>query len=246
MNYKYLSKIYDFSMEKSILEKWYKIIDTVLSTNINNVLELGCGSGNVTAYLLEKGYEVVGIDNSIEMLTLAHEKTLKYKDKVIILNQDINNIDLDIYDIDMIIATNDILNYIYEEKSLTNIFQFSFNHLKKGGILFFDYSSAYKFKNILDGNVFTEDFGDYYYVWKNFYDDSNSILEIDVDIFEQNKNNTYTRYSEIQIQKAHNPNYIKKLLKNAGFNKIKIFSDFDINKNDLTQANRIFFLIEKG
>lgn len=57
------------------------------------------------------GYEVVGIDISEQMLELAHEKLKDYEDKVILMEQDIRELDFEIYEIDCILAVNDTFNY---------------------------------------------------------------------------------------------------------------------------------------
>lgn len=246
--YEILSKIYDLSMKDTNYKKWYNIIKKSIDhsdTPIHHILELGLGSGNITTQLLEKGYEVVGIDKSLEMLDIAREKTSKYSDKIILLNQDITRLDFEIYEIDMIIACNDVINYVYTEKDLKNLFCFAQKHLKKDGIFLFDYSSIYKFENILDSNVFQEEFEEYYYVWKNFYHRSEKKLEIQIDIFELQKDNSYIRYQENHTQISYPCEYITDLLKKSGFKKISPFCDFDENNTNYNSCNRLFFYVQK-
>lgn len=249
MSYENLSKFYDLSIEKETIEKWNKIISKIIdvsNTKVKNILELGCGTGNITVSLLDNGYEIVGIDNCEEMLSICYEKTYKYGNKIFLLNQDINKLDLDIYEIDMILAANDVINYLDSETSLLNLFSFANKHLKQDGILLFDYSSEYKFEKTLDGNVFVEDLEEYYYIWKNFYDKKNQTLEINIDIFELNDDKTYNRYEDNQIQKTYSENYIRNLLEKSGFERIISFSDFDMINKNFEKSDRIFFYIQKG
>ena len=92
--YKYLSNIYDKSMNLSNIDydKWFEKISNFMGEekkNIKNILELGCGTGNITQKLLENGYEVVGIDKSFEMLQIAKEKAELFKEKAIFIQQDV-------------------------------------------------------------------------------------------------------------------------------------------------------------
>lgn len=246
--YQEISKIYDLSMKDVNYKQWVDTIENIISfsnVKVKNILELGCGTGNVTLQLLKSGYEVVGIDSSVEMLHIAKEKIADFGSNIILINQDIANLDFEVYQIDMIIACNDVFNYIYNEKDLKKIFDFAYRHLKKDGILLFDYSSKNKFENILDGNVFCEDFGDYYYVWKNFYDRKNAKLLINIDIFQLNSDNSYDRYVENQVQVTYSPKYISNLLSKYPFESSKFFCDFNLENKDFTSCNRIFFHIKK-
>jgi len=102
-------------------DKWFRKIQDLLGNdkkNIKNILELGCGTGNITQRLLEYGYEVVGVDISGEMLSIAKEKLGDFSDKVIFMQQDVCDFDFDIYEIDMILAVNDLINYITDDSDL--------------------------------------------------------------------------------------------------------------------------------
>lgn len=246
--YNNISKIYDLSMEDVNYDSWFNLIKEGIlyyNADVKNILELGCGSGIMSEKLLEFGYEVVGIDISDQMLDIAKEKLQKFGENIILIQQDINEIDFEIYEIDMILAVNDVFNYMEDENSLTNLINFSYEHLKKDGILFFDISTEYKMKNILDGRIFSEEFDNIYYVWKNFFDDKEKKLQIEIDIFENISNDIYLRSSEDHIQRAYDYDKIIKILKNSGFSKVECFSDFDKTNKNYDKASRIFFFSKK-
>lgn len=67
-------------------------IDTFLnSLNGKEVLDIGCGLGNLTNYMKEKGFNLTGIDLSDEMLNFAKSK---YKD-ITFLKMNMNDIKFD-------------------------------------------------------------------------------------------------------------------------------------------------------
>lgn len=246
--YQYLSEIYDKSMELSGIDydKWFGKIQDLLGSDkedIKNILELGCGTGNITQRLLEYGYEVVGVDISGEMLSIAKEKLVDFSDKVIFMQQDVCDFDFDIYEIDMILAVNDLINYITDVSDLENLFAFCYEHLRKDGILLFDISSKYKIEHILSDNVYFEEDEDYCMIWQNSYDEDVKIIDMYIDIFKQNQDGLYERYQEEHSQRAYDEDELIEVLKKVGFQNIK--TEYIISNNDDKKSERIFFLMKK-
>ncbi len=70
------AKVYDLFMEDVPYEEWCGYIRELLfEAGIGEglVLELGCGTGRLTRLLAEAGYDMIGVDNSEEMLAVARE-----------------------------------------------------------------------------------------------------------------------------------------------------------------------------
>lgn len=250
--YKYLSNIYDKSMNLSYIDydKWFEKISKLMGkqkNSIKNILELGCGTANLTKKFLDKGYEVVGIDKSYEMLEIAREKTKDYKDKIILIQQDVREIDFDIYEIDMILSANDLINYIVDTNDLQNLFEFSYKHLRKDGLLIFDISSSYKISKILSDNTFFEEEEDYCMIWQNIYSDKEKIIDMYIDIFKENKDGLYERYQEEHQQRAYEETEIENYLKKVGFANIK--KEYFLKKENKDLYNeeyeRIFYCAKK-
>lgn len=167
MAYEVISKIYDELMEEVDYNQWCDFMEKLFlerTPDIHHILELGCGSGIMTECLLNKGYEVVGVDTSEEMLFLAQERLRRFGNKVILMEQDIENMDFEIYEIDCIFSSNDTLNYILEQDKLKNLLSYLNRRLKKGGTFIFDISSEYKLSEILGNNVFGQSFEDMIYL----------------------------------------------------------------------------------
>ena len=56
------------------------------------VCDLACGTGTICRLMCEKGYVMIGIDNSLDMLNVAREKS--QVNNILYLNQDICDFDL--------------------------------------------------------------------------------------------------------------------------------------------------------
>jgi SAM-dependent methyltransferase len=61
--------------DNQLLELDLPVIDAVLDTLLpGTAVDAGCGTGRLTARLVERGHDVVGVDGSAEMLALARER----------------------------------------------------------------------------------------------------------------------------------------------------------------------------
>lgn len=254
--YTYLPAMYDRWTEDIDYPAWCDYLFTLMSQvggdescgSIQNILELGCGSGNMTQQLLDRGYEVVGIDCSFEMLEMAREKMANYGERLILIEQDIREMDFAIYEIDCVLSANDTFNYILEEEELGEIFDFVWKHLKKGGYFVFDISSPYKLSKVLGDNTFGESFEDSCYLWENYYDEEERLLTMDINIFVKEKERLYQRMIETHYQRAHDPMGLYHLLLKAGFSRVGLFADYErqeCSEKNLNGKERIFFVCLK-
>lgn len=247
MQYSVLSQIYDQLMVNVDYEMWASYIESLIleqGPKPQNILELGCGSGNVTEKLLEKGYEVVGIDYSEEMLEIAEEKTEEFGNNIIYIQQDLREIDFEVYEIDTVISANDTFNYMTDIKDIEHVLTYLYPRIKKGGQLVFDISSQYKLENVLGNNTYGESFDDMVYLWENFYDKEQKLINMEINFFEKSEK-TYKRFSETHIQKAYTVEEIKKLLQKIGYENIKIYADFEKEEGYKNNSQRIFFSCRK-
>ena len=93
--YSSFAKVYDELMDNIPYESWCKYLSELLkrySVDSGLVLDMGCGTGNITQRLAESGYDMIGIDNSLEMLMIARDKD-KSKE-ILYLLQDMRSFEL--------------------------------------------------------------------------------------------------------------------------------------------------------
>lgn len=242
-SYEFLAQIYDDLMQDVDYKQWTEYIEALIldqGERPHNILELGCGTGNITKELLKRGYELVGVDISEEMLELAEEKTQDFGDKVILIEQDITDLDFDVYEIDTVIAVNDTFNYILEKEKIKGLLDYLYPRIKEGGQLVFDISSDYKLQHILGKNTFGESFEDMVYLWENYYDQESGQVFMEINIFEK-KGQYYERFTETHVQRAYKQKEITDILQEIGYRNIKVYSDFNFDENIKENAQRLFF-----
>jgi len=241
--YEHLASVYDLFMGEIPYESWAKHINVILKNfvpNCNLVLDLGCGTGNITTLLKDFGYEMIGVDISEDMLAVAKEKS---KD-ILYLNQDM--CDFELYGtVDACICVCDSVNYILEETELTQMLALVKNYLNPNGLFIFDINTEYKYQHILGDNNFSRVEEDTAYIWENFYDDEQKINEYYANIFVKNDSNNYTRYEEFHYQKAYSVEALKGFIENIGLKLLHIYDGFTF---DLPQekSERLVFVVQKG
>ena len=152
-------------------EKWADYIEDIFAKNNlkpSLVLDLGCGTGSITNILAKRGYDMIGVDISPDMLNVAREKATEEGLDVLYLCQDIREFEL-YGTVDAIICTLDVLNYITDPDDLKQVFRLVRNYLNPDGIFIFDINTEHKLKNTLGNNTFITDEEGVFYSWENEY-----------------------------------------------------------------------------
>lgn len=204
------------------------------------VLELGCGTGNMTLMLKKKGMDVTALDISEDMLTIAEQKLRENGYKVNFALQDMIYFNMG-RTYDFVCSFCDGYNYVFEDGDLKKSFDRVYKHLNPGGYFIFDISTLYKLKNIIGNNTFTLNEDDMCYIWDNYMDDD--IIEMYITFFIK-EGNMYKRVDETHIQRAYGTDTIIKCLNDSGFNKIEVYDDYTLeNINDISK--RATFIVQK-
>ncbi|MDR1061686.1 MAG: class I SAM-dependent methyltransferase [Clostridiales bacterium] len=168
------------------------------------VVDLGCGTGSLCVELRGRGYDMIGIDSSQEMLNIALGKAAAQKGgrDILFLNQDI--CDFELYGTaGAILSTIDSMNYLTARRQLNRVFALAGNYLDPGGLFVFDLNTRHKLSRVIGGNLFYEISDDVCYLWENSYDSAGRISTFDLTFFVRNGDGTYSRHDERHRQRAH-------------------------------------------
>ena len=212
------------------------------------VLVLGCCTGIMTLLLAVKGYDLIGVDNSVDMLEIAMEKKEEEGQDILYLLQDMREFEL-YGTVRAVVSVCDSMNYITEEEDLLEVFRLVNNYLDPGGIFIFDLNTEYKYEEILGEATIAEDREDASFIWDNYYDPEEQINEYDLALFipvEKDGETLYRKYEETHYQKAYSLEKVKELLLKAGMEFVAAYDAFTRNpvKED---SERIYILArEKG
>lgn len=223
-----MSQIYDQLMREEVdYDKWSTYIQNILQkdqSKMSTILDLGCGTGNITIPLSKMGYEMTGVDLSEDMLSIADTKAFDQKQNIKWIHGDMTEFKVK-KSYDGIISCCDCINYILETKDLLKVFQNVYMSLKEGGVFTFDIHAPYRIKEIYRDETFTYTSDELCYIWENSFDEDSCVIEYYLNIFIKNhKDSNYTRSEEFHYQRAYEMEEIKELLIQSGFKTIDVFS----------------------
>lgn len=243
--YQILAKFYDKlqDVDYNAYIDYYEAIFKNLNIQPKLILDIACGTGNITVPMSARGYDMIGLDLSEEMLGIAVEKAKKYNQNILFLQQDMTEFEL-YGTVDAMICSLDGINYLTEDGQAEKMFSLLNYYLNPGGILIFDINTEYKFLHILDEKSFVYDTDDVFCVWSNEYDKDEKICCFDINFFIENPDGTYDRYDEFQEERAYNEIELLKYIKNCGLNCLGIYDNLSFNppKHD---SERLFFVVER-
>lgn len=239
--------VYDELMDEVDYEGWVRYLEDIIEkegADVKNILEYACGTGNITIPLAKKEYDIAGIDISYEMLDVAREKAEKESIELVLLEQDITELDFEMENLDCVLCACDGFNYIIEDKDIKTVFEKTYELLKDDGIFIFDISSFYKLSNILGNNMYGENREDIAYMWQNYFNEDDNILDMELAFFVEDEDGKYEKFEENHIQRAYKSEEMINFLTEAKFKDIKVYGDFTF-ESPLDDAERVFFVCRK-
>ena len=205
---------------------------------VHTVLDLACGTGTMTCLLAEAGYEMIGVDQSEDMLAEAAGKQVSEgKIPPIYLQQSME--ELDLYGtVEAAVCCLDSLNYLTDARALRRTLQRLHLFVAPGGVFLFDINSPEKLRG-LDGQVFLDEDEDVYCVWRTEFDKRSRICTYGRDIFRRDEE-VWHRSQEEHYEKAWEVDELKTFLREAGFGNIRTYGDC-VLRAPKEQEQRIYF-----
>ena len=186
---------------------------------VHTVLDLACGTGELTCLLAERGYEMIGVDQSPEMLAVASEKAAAVRrERPIFLQQSMQRLDL-YGTVDACICCLDSVNYVTRPADLGRAFQRIHLFLMPGGLFLFDVNTPEKLRS-LDGQVFLDETDDTYCIWRAQWSERRKTCTYGMDLFLK-EGALWRREEEVHIERAYELEELETLLRAAGFCQIR-------------------------
>lgn len=233
--YTSFASVYDTFMDNVPYGEWGGYIYTLLcryGVKSGIILDLGCGTGTMTEILAGYGYDMIGVDNSEDMLELAMEKRIASGHDILYLLQDMREFEL-YGTVRAVVSVCDSVNYITEPEELAGVFRLVNNYLDPGGIFIFDFNTEYKYREVMGDCTIAEDRGPCSFIWDNCYYEEERINEYDLTLFiregtvpgqnegaeeddTEENGALYRKYTETHFQRGYTLEEIRELLSSAG------------------------------
>lgn len=240
--YTVLPAFYDELNSEVDYEGYADYLTSHFDVQTATVLDLGCGTGDMSHILAERGANVIGLDASSEMLTLANHKAEKKRLKIFYTCQNMTSFSTG-HCYNAVISTFDCLNYLLTKADLVRAFTCVSGELADGGVFIFDMNTEYKFKNVYADNSYVLESDNVFCAWENYYDEKSKKCDFYINIFAREKG-LYRRYSEEQTERMFTLSEIKSALKSAGLTFVSVSSDFD-GSPVTDNTERYYFIARK-
>lgn len=240
MSYTHFAQIYDQLMDESLYPRWVDYVNQHL-TGEEKMLELGCGTGRLGIQLKQAGYQITGLDQSSNMLSLAYEHQQQSNISFPLLEGDMRELsDLPLYD--AVVSFCDSLCYIETKEDLQKVFSEVHKRLKDGGLFLFDVHSLKQIEDF-EGYSYHTEVDETVFLWDSYPGEALYSVEHELTFFVKEHEKTYTRLYELHKERTYPLSEYKEMLKEAGFSTIEVKADF--TKELHPDAKRWFFKVEK-
>ena len=243
--------VYDELMDNIPYEEWGKYLIELLNeyeVKDGIVLDLGCGTGNITEILANNGYDMIGVDNSQEMLNIAMEKRGD-DTSILYLLQDMRGFEL-YGTVRAIVSVCDSMNYLTEDGDLEQVFRLANNYLDPGGLFIFDMNTEYKYREMLGDQTIAEERENCSFIWDNYYYEEEKINEYQLSLFvedpvlsEKTGQDICRKFQEMHYQRAYSLAEVKAALEVAGMEFIAAYDAF--TRNPVHQESERMYIIAR-
>lgn len=241
--------VYDTFMDNIPYEEWGDYLKGLLKeygVEDGLILDLGCGTGTMTEILAEEGYDMIGLDNSEDMLEIAMDKKAKSGYDILYLLQDMREFEL-YGTVKAVVSICDSMNYVTEEEELLEVFRLVNNYLDPGGIFIFDFNTEYKYREILGDCTIAENRDVCSFIWDNYYYEDEKINEYELSLFIREKDSElYRKYEETHYQKGYELETMRCLIEESGLEYVTAYDAFTHDK-PTSESERIYMIArERG
>lgn len=226
--------VYDMFMDNIPYAEWCEYLTALLQENgISDglVLDLGCGTGTLTRLLAARGYDMIGVDISEEMLEIASRRSGEVtgtEPGILYLLQDMREFEL-YGTVRAVVSICDSMNYLMEYEDLIQVLSRVNNYLDPGGVFIFDLNTIYKYEHELGDQTIAENRDEGSFIWENYYDKEEQVNEYDLTLFIRESDRRYQKYEETHFQRAYSLESIKQAIAAAGMEFVAAYDAFGKN-----------------
>ena len=223
--YKALAASYDsltLDVDYDGVVEFYEVLLQREGLSPRSVVDLACGTGSLTVRLAQKGYKVMGVDLSEDMLTVASQKAWDLGLQIPFVRQPLEKLYLH-RGVDLAVCGLDSLDYITDPACCKRAIERIYKALNPGGCFIFDVNTPEKLR-AMDGQVFLDENEDTFCVWRGEFDEQTNICSYGMDLFRRHEKGWQRSFEEHQ-EYAYSATQLVEYLKDAGFTRIEVFGD---------------------
>ncbi len=236
-SYTGFAEVYDMFMDNIPYDAWCGYVTALLrerGVEDGLVLDLGCGTGMLTRRLAARGYDMIGVDASADMLQAAMEKQAQLPDagdgkpqesRILYLQQDMRRFEL-YGTVRAVVSICDCMNYLLEYEELVQVLRLVNNYLDPGGVFIFDMNTPYKYREILGEQTIAENRDEGSFIWENCFDEETQINEYDLTLFVREEDGRYRKHEETHYQRSYDLLTVRQAVCEAGMDFLAAYDAF--------------------
>jgi len=238
------AEVYDLLTENVPYDEIAAYYDGLIRTagaNGKLLLDMGCGTGNLTIRLAALGYDIIASDASPMMLTIASSKPCDGSIQYICQSMT----ETDLYGaVDIAVSTLDSINHLDSAEDIQLCFDRTAENMDKGGLFLFDVNTVYKHRHVLAQNTFVYDVEGVYCVWQNEYSSEDDSVGIELDLFFENEDGSYDRGYECFREIALPQEKLVEMLNSAGFDVLEVY-EYLTHDEPTENSEKLMFVARK-
>lgn len=231
---------YDLLMEEIPYIWWWHYVETLLDhyeRTAETVLDLCCGTGNLTELIALNGYKVMGVDRSAAMIAQARQKTLQHGSNIPYFVQDASELELP-YTFDLVVSLFDSLNNITDPARFAECMRRVYRHLNSQGVFIFDLNTEYAFVQKLFNQSGKR--RNLRYRWRSEYDREMRLCTVYMDFWVQ-EGDTERYFREIHTQRAYTEREVRAMMREAGFAEVEVLDAYTLHPPE-RRSDRVFYV----
>ena len=233
--YGIISEVYDEINGDIDYSSWADFICEAIRRHgkieVQDILDLACGTGRMTIELAQRGFSMIGVDVSPEMLARAREAASEAgeSEKILFLCQDMCSFEL-YGTVEAAVCCLDSVNHLTDAKKLRECLDLLHNYVAPGGIFVFDVNTESKFREVYGNNAYVFECSDGVLTWQNYYNEKRGHCDFLIDYFRETDAGLYERSSECQRERLWKPRTLGRLIRESGFELIGVYGDTDFGE----------------
>jgi len=248
MSYEQFAYLYDELMKDAPYDEWVQFVNEILVKydvkGAPRLLDLACGTGELSVRFAKEGFQITGVDLSEDMLAVAQAKAEEEGVRIPFFQQ--NMVDLEGQGkFDVIGIFCDSLNYLQTDEEVIATFANVLEQLDDKGIFIFDVHSIYKITQVFINQTFALNEEDVSYIWNSFPGEHPNSVEHELSFFVlDERTDKYDRFDELHFQRTYPVQQYLNWMESAGFEVLEVTADFE-HTAPLAHSERIFFVAKK-
>jgi len=234
-----VAEYYDELMAPVPYKSWVDYVEAILgrlNATPQDVLDLCCGTGQVGAEMIRRGYSVIGADLAESMVRRCGERSPNLAAVVM----DATRLGLRANSLDLVVSLYDSLNYIVEPEGLQRCFEGVSRALRPGGLMIFDLNTARALRVGLftQNNVNSTEPLEYH--WKSHWDEERKLCKVDMR-FRWRGPGERVEFTETHYERAYEQEEVREMLAHAGMETLHIFDAYSFREPGVF-SNRVYYV----